>query len=290
MKEITYDDLKNAVRISKTRSEVLKNLGLKINGGAFRRLRFLLEKYEISFEDWRISKEEYNKNRKHCLCCGKELDFEHRMNIFCSSSCAAKYNNKGRIHSEETKKKISESLSKNHRTNEFEAKSKNEEKIQLTNESKTKERFPVVKYCEVCGKPLTGHQRKYCSSACKYRMYSYTRYNTEYSRKRDYRGHNLKYKYIVEAYGGKCSICGYDKNLSALVFHHLRDKKFVIDSRTFDRCPQKLLDEELSKCVLVCQNCHHEIHHPELGKEYIEKIKNEILQESTNESCISGTV
>ena len=64
--------------------------------------------------------------------------------------------------------------------------------------------------------------------------------------------------------GGKCAICGYDKNLSALSFHHLRDKKFVLQSRNFSRYTDEEIKLEVSKCILLCQNCHHEIHHPNL--------------------------
>lgn len=47
--------------------------------------------------------------KKYCLQCGKEL--KKGQNKFCSSSCAATYNNiKRGGHSDETKKKISESL------------------------------------------------------------------------------------------------------------------------------------------------------------------------------------
>ena len=35
----------------------------------------------------------YYKNPTKCLCCEKELDYDHRHNKFCDQSCAAKYNN-----------------------------------------------------------------------------------------------------------------------------------------------------------------------------------------------------
>lgn len=38
----------------------------------------------------------YERNPKHCSHCGKAIEYDHRQNIFCSSSCAATYNNKGR--------------------------------------------------------------------------------------------------------------------------------------------------------------------------------------------------
>lgn len=41
-----------------------------------------------------MTKEEYDQNPKHCIQCGKVIEFWQRCNKFCSSSCAAIYNNK----------------------------------------------------------------------------------------------------------------------------------------------------------------------------------------------------
>lgn len=61
-------------------------------------------------------------------------------------------------------------------------------------------------------------------------------------------------------YGRKCSNCGYDKNMSVLQFHHLKDKKYHITSLFRNKEPKVLILEELAKCVLLCANCHMEIH------------------------------
>jgi hypothetical protein len=63
--------------------------------------------------------------------------------------------------------------------------------------------------------------------------------------------------------GGKCSRCGYDKSLAALHFHHLDPSKKEFN---WDRLRQKTWEDvitELKKCILVCANCHAEIHAPE---------------------------
>ena len=64
----------------------------------------------------------------------------------------------------------------------------------------------------------------------------------------------------IEYKGGKCCICGYDKYEGALDFHHLDPSKkdFALSAgrlRTFDSSKP-----ELDKCVLVCSNCHRELH------------------------------
>jgi hypothetical protein len=66
--------------------------------------------------------------------------------------------------------------------------------------------------------------------------------------------------WAVEYKGGKCIICGYDKYVGALEFHHLNpnEKDFGIATGKQDK---EKLKKELDKCVLVCSNCHREIHH-----------------------------
>ena len=66
--------------------------------------------------------------------------------------------------------------------------------------------------------------------------------------------------------GGRCTRCGYDRNLAALVWHHLEpaDKKFSLDLRALSN---RSLDEvlrEAAKCTVLCANCHAETHFPHL--------------------------
>jgi hypothetical protein len=52
----------------------------------------------------------YNKNPTLCKCCNKPQDYSKRKNQFCSKSCAASYNNTGRVRTEESKLKTSKSV------------------------------------------------------------------------------------------------------------------------------------------------------------------------------------
>lgn len=66
----------------------------------------------------------------------------------------------------------------------------------------------------------------------------------------------------IEHFGGKCQLCGYDKCQSALEFHHLdRSKKRQSPSYVIMRWAWADALIELEKCVLVCSNCHKEIHY-----------------------------
>ena len=72
----------------------------------------------------------------------------------------------------------------------------------------------------------------------------------------------LKIREMAKEYkGGKCMLCGYNKYLGALDFHHLDPsrKGFAISTRGLTRSWEKIR-EELDKCILVCANCHRELH------------------------------
>lgn len=64
---------------------------------------------------------------------------------------------------------------------------------------------------------------------------------------------------LVKYKGGKCEICGYDKSIRALQFHHKspKGKDFTISGKSYSK---ETLIKEVDKCILVCSNCHHEIH------------------------------
>ena len=66
---------------------------------------------------------------------------------------------------------------------------------------------------------------------------------------------------LVEYKGSKCEICGYDKCISAMEFHHLdpNTKDFGIGEKGYTRSIEKNKNE-VDKCILVCANCHREIH------------------------------
>jgi len=64
----------------------------------------------------------------------------------------------------------------------------------------------------------------------------------------------------VSEAGGACVLCGYDRCLAALEFHHLdpTQKRFAIGGRGLTRGIDALR-AEAAKCVLLCSNCHVEV-------------------------------
>lgn len=67
---------------------------------------------------------------------------------------------------------------------------------------------------------------------------------------------------IIESMGGECVCCGYKKSTAALELHHIEplEKEFAISSVLANCISWKRIVDELRKCVLVCSNCHKEIH------------------------------
>ena len=69
----------------------------------------------------------------------------------------------------------------------------------------------------------------------------------------------LKLK-CIEYKGGKCCLCGYNRYAGSLEFHHIEPSKKdfgISDGRCYDF---EKVKGELDKCILVCRNCHGEIH------------------------------
>lgn len=62
----------------------------------------------------------------------------------------------------------------------------------------------------------------------------------------------------VRFMGNKCIVCGYDRCLRALCFHHIIPSKKAFNiSKKID---WEEIESELKKCVLLCNRCHSEVH------------------------------
>ena len=112
-----------------------------------------------------------------------------------------------------------------------------------------KEQKDTNKYCLICGKPFqpktaAANQRTCCYECVPDGIQL---------------GRSGLLDLIRKKHGGKCQRCGYNTYLGALDFHHINpdEKDFTIGNRDY-----KLIDciHEAEKCVLLCANCHREIH------------------------------
>ena len=76
---------------------------------------------------------------------------------------------------------------------------------------------------------------------------------------------------MVYAFGGQCAICGYSKCNRSLDFHHIDPSQKDINIGSFDVMNFDTLVAEADKCVMLCANCHREVHEgvTELPKKFI---------------------
>ena len=89
---------------------------------------------------------------------------------------------------------------------------------------------------------------------------------------------------LIKLKGGKCEKCGYNKNLGALEFHHLDPsiKEFNLDERHLSNTTIEKILNELDKCILVCSNCHKEIHYPHLNEDNLNNLLLEFTSSNKN--------
>tara|TARA_R100001463_G_scaffold857_1_gene3854 strand:- start:301 stop:744 length:444 start_codon:yes stop_codon:yes gene_type:complete len=72
----------------------------------------------------------------------------------------------------------------------------------------------------------------------------------------------------------QCVKCGYDKNFSALDFHHIKNKRYSIarairnlsNKNFYDGRVDDILYEILVNCEILCANCHREHHNKHIMK------------------------
>src|SRR5690348_17336462 len=63
----------------------------------------------------------------------------------------------------------------------------------------------------------------------------------------------------VDLKGGECIVCGYNKYLAALDFHHLDPSQKSFSVTGYTTSWEKII-VELDKCILLCSNCHRAVH------------------------------
>lgn len=126
----------------KSKSEIHKYYGISDNSKGCEYIKKIAEAIGFGFNTYKIV-----KPTCYCKQCGKEITSKWGKE-FCSSSCAASYNNTRRD------VKVNKSLEKSSKKDARQGK------------KGVKKRF-----CIVCGNELTGHQTKYCSEKCERESY-----------------------------------------------------------------------------------------------------------------------
>lgn len=67
---------------------------------------------------------------------------------------------------------------------------------------------------------------------------------------------------IIDSMGGKCQCCGYNKCNNALELHHIDPHEKELSFGAIRGSPKswEKIIIELRKCILLCSNCHRELH------------------------------
>lgn len=111
------------------------------------------------------------------------------------------------------------------------------------------------RYCIICKERIPYSSKKwYCSDKC------YLKSRIPYKKKKRKEYQKKMHDYKVSQ---GCSICGYHKCGASLDYHHKEDKDFRIrgdDLISFLNTGNERVKKELDKCILVCKNCHYELH------------------------------
>jgi len=68
---------------------------------------------------------------------------------------------------------------------------------------------------------------------------------------------------LLNELGNRCSKCGYNKNTSALEFHHTEPEHKDFHISRANTTNLNKLRKEIDKCILLCANCHREEHYPQ---------------------------
>jgi hypothetical protein len=145
-----------------------------------------LKTRQIQIQQVKERIESYNQNPTKCLFCDTSFPYEKRHNKFCNKSCAASFNNKGKI-----KNYVNGLHSK--------LKPNNDEKKLI---------IKSLRYCLFCNEIITGHPRKkYCNSEC-FRNTKREDKKNEFLKIGCTNGNTTAYKkFLIELKGHQCEIC-----------------------------------------------------------------------------------
>jgi len=133
-------------------------------------------------------------------------------------------------------------------------------------------------------------KRKYCIGCSPFNKHNTRQIHIEITEREKYDKSHRRQKesrdyrkiVLIKLLGGKCEICGYDKCGRSMNFHHIipLDKKMDLAKGNINRNNKVKVLEEIKKVVLLCSNCHGEVHSG-LHENLVKKWGKELLERKT---------
>lgn len=250
---LTVELVVEVLKTSYTLREAAKKIYIEWSRKFDKRLHDFIKKNNINKNDYLLVRE---KKHYYCKHCGKEITGrDASQKKFCNSSCAAKYNNKGRVHSLESRIKVSNSLLR-HFNGDINLIEDEQKKDYLLKQEELRKNFDPNKdyYCLNCGKKIEKvyltKENKYCNKKCQ-DEYTHKQYIEKWkngevtglSGKYDLSSHIRRYMLEKANYQCKCGWHEVNKytGKTPLQIHH-------IDGNC--------LNNKEDNLEVLCPNCH----------------------------------
>lgn len=190
----------------------------------------------------KISELKHQKLNKRCLECDAPIPFESKENSFCDRSCSASYFNKGKVHSEESRRKRSKSLLR-------------------------QEKIVTPKRCTICGS-FHAFSGDTCSKNCKSQLLS------EKLKEAHKEGRHLGNKYRSRnspSYLERSFKEWIDSNYPELLYEVEKSVSIFIDEKYFKTFYLDFFFPDLDLCIELDGSQH------ELSKEY-DEIRDSLIE------------
>lgn len=158
--------------------------------------------------------------------------------------------------------------------------------VGLSSNIKIKDNGDGTKYCKHClqNKPLSAyHSNGYSTSGT--RKYKPLCKKCEQDKKRITFYIKVRDILLRQDREYACELCGYNKNIAALEFHHFEDEIKDYEISNMSSMSEKTLSTEIEKCALLCSNCHREYHNPLQDKQHLGAVLVSTMAENEMDSA-----
>ena len=173
LREYTDEEIRNALNNSRNYTEFARLLNCQKRNSVYQKKNIFhylnqIGIYDLTIEEMQKNYDEVHFGNCHCLNCGKLLEINQAKegNKFCSSSCAATYNNTGSKHSEESKQRLKETQKTSEKVRkaiikryyngdeELYNQIKNDINYKKDLKKQQRDNKRKRKYCKICGREL----------------------------------------------------------------------------------------------------------------------------------------